>query len=421
MNANKWVAMLATGSMLAVAVPVSAQFGGLGALKKKLDTVATELEKPKPVPQPQPTARTTPPQAPAPIAVPVRTQQVAAPSAPVVRQVAVSEVVATEAWRCFQEPDATAIKIEFSYLKDATGQRRGFFTETYASAYDDEGNKLPADIERLGGKGTFTSRGANYQLKFDDPERGVINMAVGIKDPENGFMHSSTRYDEDSPSLDDIKSLAQKFSDAEIKKFEMESDENPDGGMSLACTLIKPIYSKYSFEDFSVQSPANFEYHRDDIVAPRFTKSEKEFRNVQSIFSTIENDSPSFAKFYLVADLSDAWTRDYTLIDARSGKTFSGFLVTDEAVDKVGMQISSLIYVNSYLHISFSANDDKNSCFINYSVWNGNSLKILNSDELTGIEYCRAEGSASLNAGSIKLIEDQIIRGERRAPTKTAQ
>jgi hypothetical protein len=415
------VAVLAACSALAMAMPVSAQFKGLKAMKKALETATEVLEEPKPTPQPQPPARPTPPRAPAPIAVPVRTQQVTAPATPVVRQAVTNEIVATEAWRCFQEPDATAIKIEFSYLKDPTGQRRGFFTETYASAYDDEGNKLPADIERLSGKGTFTSRGANYQLKFDDPERGVINMAVGIEDPENGFMHSSTRYDDDSPALDDIKSLVQKFSDAEIKKFEMDSDENPDGGMPLVCTLIKPIYSKYSFEDFSVQSPANFEYHRDDIVAPRFTKSEKEFRNVQSIISTIENDSPSFAKFYLVADLSDAWTRDYTLIDARSGKTFSGFLVPDEVVDKVGIQLSSLLYVNSYLHISFSANDEKNSCFINYSVWNGNSLKILNSDELVGIEYCRAEGSASLNAGSIKFIEDQIIRGERPAPTKTAQ
>jgi hypothetical protein len=56
MNVNKWVAVLATCSVLAVAAPVSAQFGGLGALKKKLDTVAKELEKPKPAPQPQPTA-----------------------------------------------------------------------------------------------------------------------------------------------------------------------------------------------------------------------------------------------------------------------------------------------------------------------------------------------------------------------------
>ena len=82
MKMNKWIALLATGSVLATAVPVSAQFGGLGSLKKKLETVAKELEKPKPAPQPQPTARPTPPQAPAPIAVPVRTQQVTAPPPP---------------------------------------------------------------------------------------------------------------------------------------------------------------------------------------------------------------------------------------------------------------------------------------------------------------------------------------------------
>lgn len=47
MKVNKWVAILATGSVLAVAAPVSAQFGGLGALKKKLESAAKELEKPK--------------------------------------------------------------------------------------------------------------------------------------------------------------------------------------------------------------------------------------------------------------------------------------------------------------------------------------------------------------------------------------
>jgi hypothetical protein len=45
MKVNKWVAMLATVSVLAVAVPVAAQFGGLGALKKKLETVSKELDK----------------------------------------------------------------------------------------------------------------------------------------------------------------------------------------------------------------------------------------------------------------------------------------------------------------------------------------------------------------------------------------
>ena len=47
MKANKWVALLATGSMLAVAVPVVAQFGGLKSLKKAMDTVTKELEQPK--------------------------------------------------------------------------------------------------------------------------------------------------------------------------------------------------------------------------------------------------------------------------------------------------------------------------------------------------------------------------------------
>lgn len=52
MRANKWVAVLAGGSMLAVAVQVVAQFGGLKSLKKAMDNVAKELEQPKPAPAP---------------------------------------------------------------------------------------------------------------------------------------------------------------------------------------------------------------------------------------------------------------------------------------------------------------------------------------------------------------------------------
>jgi hypothetical protein len=89
MKANKWVAVLAAGSMLAIAAPLSAQFGGFKSLKKAMDTVAKELEQPKPAPQPQPTARPTPPQSrpatsqggyasPA----PVRTPQITAPPPP---------------------------------------------------------------------------------------------------------------------------------------------------------------------------------------------------------------------------------------------------------------------------------------------------------------------------------------------------
>jgi hypothetical protein len=69
MKVNKWVAVLATCSMLTLAVPVVAQFGGLKSLKKAMDTVAKELEKPKPAPQPQPAAAAAP-EAPAPQEVP---------------------------------------------------------------------------------------------------------------------------------------------------------------------------------------------------------------------------------------------------------------------------------------------------------------------------------------------------------------
>lgn len=93
MKVNKWVAVLATGLVLAAAAPVSAQFGGLGSLKKKLETVAKELEKPKPAPQPQPTARPTPPRAPAPIAAPIPAQQTAAPQLPYEAQAPATKVI----------------------------------------------------------------------------------------------------------------------------------------------------------------------------------------------------------------------------------------------------------------------------------------------------------------------------------------
>lgn len=446
MKANKWVAVLVTGSVLATAVPVSAQFGGLGSLKKKLETVAKELEKPKPAPQPQPTAppqsrpatsqggyassapqpqptaRPTPPQAPAPIAVPVRTQQVTAPATPVVRQAVTNEVVATEAWRCVQEPDATAIKIEFSYLKDPTGQRRGFFKETYASAYDDEGNKLPADVERLGGKGTFTSRGANYQLKFEDPERGVINMAVGGEHPENGFVHSTTRYDSEDPSLDDIKSLAQKFSDAEIKQFERDSDENPDGGMPLKCALIKPIFSKYSFEDFSVQSPASYERYMGANAKPKLTREEREYKVNRYLDEAVEDGTPDFAKYYIVAWTGDGFNPSHALVDVRTGAVFHDFLTETDAI---GWQFDFINYVNSKLIISLSVNDLNNSCFVNYSTWTGNAFRLLESEKLGSMDLCRLDApndnGSYLKENFIQLIEDQIIRGERRVPAKTAQ
>ena len=429
MKANKWVAVLATCSVLAAAAPVSAQFGGLGSLKKKLETVAKELEKPKPAPQPQPTARPTPPQSrpatsqggyasPA----PVRTQQVTAPPAPVVRPAVTNEVVATEAWRCVQEPDATAIKIEFSYLKDPTGQRRGFFTETYASAYDDEGNKLPADIERLGAKGTFTSRGANYQLRYDDPEMGVLNMAVGSEHPENGFVHSSTRFDSEDQSLDNIKSLVQKFSDAEIKQFERESDENPDGGLPLKCALIKPIFSKYSFEDFSVQSPANYQRYMGYNAKPKLTREEREYKVNRYLEESVENGTPDFAKYYIVVWTGDGFNPSHALVDARTGSVFHDFLI--ESGD-IGWQFDFINYVNSNLIISLSVNDTNNSCFLNYSTWTGNALRLLETEKLGSMDLCRLDtpndNGSYLKDNFIQLIEDQIIRGERRAPAKTAQ
>lgn len=57
------IAFVVAVSVLAVSAPVSAQFGGFGALKKKVESAVKELEKPKPQPTPPPTPPQSPPPA----------------------------------------------------------------------------------------------------------------------------------------------------------------------------------------------------------------------------------------------------------------------------------------------------------------------------------------------------------------------
>jgi hypothetical protein len=411
MKANKWVALLATGSMLAVAAPVSAQFGGLDALKKKLETVAKELEKPKPAPQPQPTA---PPQSrpatsqggyassapqPQPTAKPTPPQ---APTTPVVRQAVANEVAATEEWRCLE--DGLSSKLTLEYFRDTAGRRIGNFTES--NEYDGKQSI---------NKGRFRSDGVNYRLRYENSDLGDQSLILNVLSTEDGYASPKMRYE--TGDMGDISSLTLVMPEDSSDNYE----ENGGGSNGKMCDLIKPIYSKYSFEDFLIEPASSFERYTETPVVPKFSKSDKELRSVKNILDAAENQIPDFAKYFIVGWNGNAWTRDYVLIDSRTGKYFASFQIGN---DEVGLEASSLYYINSKLHISMSDNDLNDSCFLNYSVWAGDSLKILESDRLGARDLCRSEtkdeNGSFVTEGLFQLIEDQIIKGERTVPAKTA-
>ena len=427
MKANKWVAVLATGLVLAVAAPVSAQFDGFKSLKKAMDTVAKELEQPKPTPQPQPTARPTPPQsrpatsqggyassAPQPrqrteqVQTPIpyqpsalRTQQLPAPATPVVRQVAVSEVVATEEWRCLE--DGLSSKLTLEYFRDTAGRRIGNFTES--NEYDGKQSI---------NKGRFRSDGVNYRLRYENSDLGDQSLSINVLSAEDGYVSPKIRYANDD--MRDISTLILEMPENSSDEYE----ENGGGSNGKMCDLVKPIYSKYSFEDFVIEPANAFERYRETPVVPKFSKSEKELRNVQNILEAAENKFPEFAKYYIIGWNGDGYDRDLVWIDARTGNFSAGFLMQN---DEIGIENGSIYNVNSKLHISMSDNDLNDSCFLNYSVWTGDSLKILESDRLGARDLCRSEtqgeNGSYVKEGLSQLIEDQIIRGERTVPAKT--
>ena len=428
MKVNKWVAVLATCSVLAVAAPVSAQFGGFKSLKKAMDTVAKELEQPKPAPQPEPTARPTPPQsrpatsqggyassAPQPrqrteqVQTPipyqpsaVRTQQLPAPATPVVRQVVESEVVATEEWRCLE--DGLSSKLTLEYFRDTAVRRIGNFTES--NEYDGKQSI---------NKGRFRSDGVKYRLRYENSDLGDQSLILNVLNTEGGYASPKMRYE--TGDMGDISSLTLVMPEDSSDNYE----ENGGGSSGKMCDLIKPIYSKYSFEDFLIEPASSFERYTETPVIPKFSKSDKELRAVKNILDAAENQIPDFAKYFIVGWNGDAWSRDYVLIDSRTGKYFASFQIGN---DEVGLEASSRYYINSKLHISMSDNDLNDSCFLNYSVWTGDSLKILESDRLGARDLCRSEtqgeNGSYVKEGLFQLIEDQILRGERTVPAKTS-
>ena len=322
MKANKWVAVLATGLVLAVAAPVSAQFGGLKSLKKAMDTVAKELEKPKPAPQPQPTARPTPPQSNLPTEqggyaspAPARTPQVTAPSAPVVRQAVTNEVVATEAWRCLE--DGLSSNLTLEYFRDNAGKRIGNFTEIS----EDEGKQ---NIE----KGRFRSDGVNYKLQYENSDLGNQSLSINFLSSEDGYVSPKIRYESDE--MKDVSTLILEMPENSSDEYE----ENGGGSNGKMCDIVKPIYSKYSFEDFYVDKPSGrFERYSEDPKQPQFSGRDIKFRNIRTMLLEAVNNSysdPKFGKYFILASGGKHMARYAYLVDMRSGEVHELFIDTIE-------------------------------------------------------------------------------------------
>lgn len=177
-----------TCSVLAVAAPVSAQFGGLKSLKKAMDTVAKELEKPKtqpvaapqggyasPAPAPQPRQR--PVVTTLPITQPQNTPSIAAgPSLPVNAQ-----IVSAEVWNCFNEVSSEPIVFELNYTSTQKKNERGSFREI--SPFDDEGNEAPTPTVSSGSFRYEQTQTWNFlKLEYADQSKEYRSFTSSVGD-----------------------------------------------------------------------------------------------------------------------------------------------------------------------------------------------------------------------------------------------
>jgi hypothetical protein len=417
MNANKWVAMLATCSVLATAAPVSAQFGGLGALKKKLDTVAKELEKPKPAPQPQPTA---PPQSPP---APSRTQygdqsttspttlsettptyrdaDTPPPSTPPIaaRAAPVREVAATEVWRCSNESSGGSIKLELRYLRNDQGKRYGYFNEQDQEIDETEG----AETNKIN-KGAFRSDGVNYKLTYADKSRGAIDLKLTRFDEEKGeAFYPNSRYSNPVNRIENIEMLVEVIPDSAYN----ESEDNGGDFNPLSCNIVKPLYSKYSFEDYSIDEPYAYERYSADIPAIKYFRDKRLLDYKLMIEDAVRSDS-TFAKYYIIADGTKNQGTNAFLLDKRSG------VILDFIKDKFdwnGETIETHYYIeNSNLMISYNVNEVQKICRIVYSKWNGQNLEEFDSDVIYQGDECINDTGISMD-NPLQLAEDKKIRG----------
>ena len=399
MKANKWVAVLVTGSVLATAVPVSAQFGGLSALKKKLETVAKELEKPKPAPQPQPTAppqsrpatsqggyassapqpqptaRPTPPQAPAPANVVATPPQANAATIPV--------VAATEIWYCITESSATTTRLEFSFFKNENGRFFGTFKEYYR--YEDEG--LKKSRER---SGRFSRTNNRYNLLFDDKNR--------------------SRFDVYAPESDDQKLLEIRYSHFELSESfnmiefispeRMASAEEAGGDTDVArCEMSKHMLFEKSFDEYltSDRFSDNFLMNEEKYKnppRPNFIGRDKAFiSDKDEINHELVNywDMPIFAEKYLV--YQGGSSGEYLLlIDRISGQIIKFADLDYDNIDHFYQKDSNLV-------ITLATKPESEICFLKYAQWIDGRLKYFVESELPLGGNCREQITINTRPG----------------------
>lgn len=405
------VAVVAACSVLAASAPASGQFGGFGALKKKLESAVKELEKPESKP-PTPTAPeqsdSTPPSGgyaaprPKPNTIRVdRTEQVVVPSTqpavPVsggVQSGGVQTVLATEVFRCRGESDGTPRKLELEYLQSRAGVRSGRFTET--STFQGEKGK-ETQVER----GTFRFLGANYDLSYKNPEFSPVRLQVSALDPENGWAAKETKFSPDYPEIDDARTLTEYIS----PQREKDAEEAGGDTNGLFCELVKPTFATHSFEDYSVGDPdLSPERYDAEPALPQFAGRDAEFRVVRTMLTEAVKDhwsQPKFAKYYL-AVIGGKWGGMYGyLVDMRSGKVSNFFM---EEIDE-GMIISYSFRENSNLLMSVTANNEKNYCHLNYSKFENNQLVKIDHEFLGDYQSCMNEYGTSVKEGYLQDIE----------------
>lgn len=392
MNMSNRAAWLVAAMALVSTTPVSAQFGGLDALRKKLESAAKELEKPKPQTPPQSSAPTQqggyaapyPDRAQAPVNRPERV--VTAPAQPTPTSSGIAQnhsaqaVLATEIFRCRGESDGTPRKLELEYLQSRAGVRSGRFTET--STFLGEKGK-ETQIER----GTFRFSGAVYDLSYRNPEMGLIKLQVSSLDSERGWVAKKTKYAWDYPDLDDARTLTEYISPQRAEDAE-EAGGDTNG---LFCELVKPIFSTESFEDYNVDDPDLFPERYDaEPALPQFAGRDAEFRIVRTMLTEAVKDHwdrPKFGKYHL-AVLGGKWGGWYGyLVDMRSGKVSNFFA---ESING-GMIISYSFRENSNLLLSITADNVKDYCRINYSRFQNGELITFKYDLLGSYQICLNE------------------------------
>jgi hypothetical protein len=188
--------------------------------------------------------------------------------------------------------------------------------------------------------------------------------------------------------------------------------------------LVKPIFSKYSFDDFYVDRPtAFFEGFREDPKQPQFAGRDINFKNIRTMLSEAVTNhwyTPKFAKYFIVVSGGKHMAQYAYLIDMRSGKVHELFMETIEGGGVLDYKITE----NSNMVLSITADPEQNYCHLNYSKWNGSALELIQTERLGAFQTCLNEYGTFPQPNYLQAIEDQYLQrnfsGETQANAKDA-